>query len=206
MTETQATIAQWADHTFGPTNALRVATRAFTETAELLAVYSAETLNRAALIEEAADIAIVLSRLELMLAGDDPQWDALVASGESQLSIEHMISSIPQGVADIIRALIEQDRDSASLACDGVLSDLADLVAWFGGHLPAAIDAKMAVNRKREWRHSGDSHNYHTHHRGTQLCPTCGHAVDHPDNCAANHGRPSGHKTCGDWTPIKVEG
>lgn len=209
MAETQATIAQWANDTFGRTNPLRVATRAITETAELLAVYSADTLDRAALIEEAADIAIVLSRLELMLAGDDdPQWDGLVASGEAQLSVGHMIGSIPQGVADIIRRLIDQDRDGAALACEGVLSDLADLVAWFGGSLPAAIDAKMAVNRKREWRRSGDGHGYHTHHQGTRLCTTCGHAVGHPDNCGANHGRPGNYKTCGDWTPIpaKAEG
>lgn len=206
MTETQATIVQWANDTFGPTHPLRIATRAFTETAELLAVYSAETLDRAALIEEAADIAIVLSRLELMLAGDDPQWDALVASGEAQLSIEYMVGGIPQAVADIIHLLIDQDRDGAAVACEDALSGLADLVAWFGDHLPAAIDAKMGINRKREWRHSGDGHGYHTHHRRTQLCTTCGHAVDHPDNCAANHGRPSGHKTCDDWTPIKVEG
>lgn len=166
MHETQASIAKWANDTFGSTHPLRVATRAFTETAELLAVYSAETLDRAALVEEAADVAIVLSRLDLMLADDEAQWDDLVASGESQLSIEHMIGSIPQGVSNIIRQLIEQDRYGASLACDGVLSDLADLVAWFGGDLPAAIDAKMAVNRTRVWRRSGDGHGYHTHQEG----------------------------------------
>ncbi|HYG91181.1 MAG TPA: hypothetical protein VD978_33560 [Azospirillum sp.] len=163
MDETQAKIAAWAAAEFGSSMPIRIAARAFNEVAELLAVYSAPTLNRDALIEEAADIAIVLSRLDLILNDDEPQWDSLVTSGETQLTTEYLVGSVAQGIADIIRLLIEQDRDGAALACESVLSDLADLVAWFGGDLPTAIDAKMAVNRKRVWKRSADGHGFHTH-------------------------------------------
>lgn len=166
MTETQATIAAWANQSFGQSNALRVGARAYTEMAELLAVYTAAQLNRDALIEEAADVAIVLARLELILAeatDDEPQWDGLVASGEAQLTPEYMVHSAAGGIATIIKELLDQDWDCAGLACEGVLSDLADLVAWYGGDLPTAIDAKMAINRKRVWKRSGDGHGYHTH-------------------------------------------
>lgn len=170
MIETQATIADWANQSFGQTNPLRVAARAYTEMAELLAVYTAARLNRSALIEEAADVAIVLARLELILAeatDDKPQWDGLmIISGEARMSVEYMVHSAAGGVATIIEKLLEQDWNGAGLSCEGVLSDLADLVAWYGGNLPAAIDAKMAVNRKRVWKPSGDGHGYHVHAEG----------------------------------------
>ncbi|SEO65460.1 DUF550 domain-containing protein [Nitrosovibrio sp. Nv6] len=95
--ETQESIAIWAEQAFGPavTNA-RVVGRANEEMAELIrAATSDKPIHE--LIEEAADVVIVLYRLAA--------------------------------------------RNSESL--------------------DAAIDAKMALNRMREWKRDGTGHGYH---------------------------------------------
>ncbi len=70
MAETQRTITDWATHTFGePPSDARVAARANEEMAELLrAVTSGQTPDK--VIDEAADVVIVLYRLCDRLGGD----------------------------------------------------------------------------------------------------------------------------------------
>ena len=60
MIETQSSIADWAESTFGKSTQLRAATRMNEEVAELLAKMSNATVSNAAIIEEVADVQIVL--------------------------------------------------------------------------------------------------------------------------------------------------
>ena len=77
MPETTASIAQWAEETFGPIhNPARVAARANEEMAELLRAATSEA-PPFALVEEAADVVIVLARLVHVAGGD--LWQAVEA-------------------------------------------------------------------------------------------------------------------------------
>lgn len=101
MSETQKSIVEWADETFGLSKSnMRVAARANEEMAELLRALSVDDQNMSAL-EECADVYIVLCR---------------------------------------------------------VVSNL-------GGDFQALVDAKMARNRKREWKLDGSGHGYHVRNK-----------------------------------------
>lgn len=68
--ETQYTISDWADHTFGPASSnARVAARANEEMAELLRALTADDEHEKA-AEEIADVVIVLFRLVTRLGRD----------------------------------------------------------------------------------------------------------------------------------------
>jgi NTP pyrophosphatase (non-canonical NTP hydrolase) len=58
--ESQHSIALWAEQTFGLSTQLRAATRMNEEVAELLAKMSNPSVSNASIIEEVADIQIVL--------------------------------------------------------------------------------------------------------------------------------------------------
>jgi hypothetical protein len=69
--EDQSSIALWAEQTFGLSTQLRAATRMNEEVAELLAKMSNPSVSNAAIVEEVADVQIVLyvlaSRLHMGL-------------------------------------------------------------------------------------------------------------------------------------------
>lgn len=70
MHETQKTISDWANETFGPAQSnIRVAVRANEEMAELLRALSADD-NHPKAAEEMADVVIVLTRLATSLHVD----------------------------------------------------------------------------------------------------------------------------------------
>lgn len=96
--ETQRSIADWAEQTFGPAVYLaRVGARANEEMAELLRKLTAAEIDLDGIAEEAADVVIVLYRLAHLTGRD----------------------------------------------------------------LNAEVNAKMAINRAREWKMTGDGHGYH---------------------------------------------
>lgn len=69
-TETQRTVSQWAQETFGPASSnARVAARANEEMAELLKALTGDD-NSAKAVEEAADVVICLYRLAERMGGD----------------------------------------------------------------------------------------------------------------------------------------
>ena len=70
MKETQASISQWAEDTFGPAStSVRVASRANEEMAELITALAKDD-DDASAVEEAADIVIILCRLATRLKAD----------------------------------------------------------------------------------------------------------------------------------------
>lgn len=157
LQETIESIAVWANETFGEApSELRIATRANEEMAELLKAASTDTPN-AKIIEEAADVAIVLSRLAHKIGirvrwrimgqkpgGDLPRLYFIVAARRLSEMMLHIDLGLPYANQ------LPQIADA--LAC-GV---------WIlGGNLEAEIDRKMAINRQRRWNVGPDGHGYH---------------------------------------------
>lgn len=69
MKETQESISQWAETTFGPCSALSAATRANKEMSELLHKFAYGS-DLATKLDEVADVAICLYRVASMLGGN----------------------------------------------------------------------------------------------------------------------------------------
>ncbi len=57
---------------------------------------------------------------------------------------------------ELEQAIAENDRDEAGREAADVAILLHRLAALLGKDLAAEVDAKMAVNRRRQWRAAGD--------------------------------------------------
>lgn len=156
--ETQKTITNWADETFGPVNNnFRVAARANEEMAELLRALSVGDEEKAR--EEAADVVIVLARLATRLERKlfPPTWP------------EHN-SKRPTNYAtlannDMSWLLMRLEMDQNSIDAHGDIWNIVSLMhaicIRLGTDLQTEIDKKMAVNRARTWKLDGSGHGYH---------------------------------------------
>ena len=158
MLESQSSICAWADATFGPpVSDASIAARALHELAELVTacVHGAPAEEIGA---EVADVVIVLARLGRALEIDviaalgqtsrqpskhDAAWHAANACG-------HLASVMTMCSGGWQRSYLGW--------CIGALAALARDIAI---DLPAAIDAKMAVNRARKWILDGRGHGEH---------------------------------------------
>ena len=161
MRETQHTIAQWADATFGTVDrdTSHVA-RAMREMAEL-AANLADVPVRPRIVELAANVVICLTRLA-------ERFEVDVIS-EAQRQYE-------TGGEDPVRAHVEATEWFARLyesvavpthpAADarGAMQTIVAWLSWmcrgFGADLGRAVDLVMAVNRRRGWRCDGHGHGY----------------------------------------------
>lgn len=162
--ETQATIKQWADAAFGPASSTASSiARANKEMAELLMLVSAPTFVVMDVIDEAADVYICLARdaadggfdinerdagCLMPLVGD---WNARESAGMANSWLATLFNNVSHhGYNRFTRQ-----------ACTWVVAYLDYLVRSLRGDLLAAVDAKMAVNRRRQWRRDGNGHGYH---------------------------------------------
>ncbi len=65
-------------------------------------------------------------------------------------------------MAELLRALSVDDFNQKALdECADVYIVLCRVVTRLGGDFQELIDAKMAINRKREWNLDGSGHGYH---------------------------------------------
>ncbi len=160
MTETQSSICEWADATFGPpVSDASIAARALVEMAELVtACVAGELAERIG--EEIADVVIVLARLgrgfgvDVIALYDNPPQRSRFG-----LASYHAANAC-SAIVEIIRHI---DRgDDVRIANLGLaLGALATIASGLCIDLPAAIDAKMAVNRARRWVTDGRGHGSH---------------------------------------------
>lgn len=154
--ESPATICDWAEQTFGVVGSdLRVASRAGEEMAEAVRAYAAGRSTGVVALE-LADTMIVLCRLgkrldmELVIPGDEEVAPLglgrhLAEANEKMARlVSHLVYGVPPGwvMSELWRSLGHGIR-----AC--------------GTTAQEAIDAKMVVNRMREWKSDGTGHGYH---------------------------------------------
>ncbi len=160
MTETVHTISDWAAETFGPPSSdIRVAARANEELAELLrAVTSGAPVGK--VVEECADVLIVLARLSVRIGlrldiGDRPTITADVTPLQATIV----------AMREMHRLVDAIERDPVPLRARAALTAIWQIVGaiivMFGSSPAEAVNAKMAVNRRRVWNLTGDGHGYH---------------------------------------------
>lgn len=161
MSETQQSITQWIEETFGVASDARILARANEEMAELLkGVASGE--SPAKLAEECADVLIVLCPLAQRLATalcyprrikeDDVRPYAQYANLGLALAIYRTASGATTSSID------HAEMDAHLRDCVGHLSDLAFSL---GSSLQAEVEKKMARNRSRTWKRDGTGCGYH---------------------------------------------
>lgn len=173
MNETQQSISAWADETFGEAGSdARVAARANEELSELLRLVTTDDFAAADVADECADVCIVLYRLAerhhiRMVFPSTHFSKAARAATAPRMPILHDFVALANASMStlLIQLLVEEDG--------GVIADCLECIAgmmyeasWSVRHdLRDAIDAKMAVNRAREWKRDGSGHGYHVRER-----------------------------------------
>jgi len=156
--ETQATIWDWRLKTFGqPTSLFRILTRANEEMAELLRKVAVGTHSTAEIAEEAADIVIVLfgaaTSRGFSLADELP---AIPSFGGADFAVD-----ANRELSKAIAATQRDDDVAVRHYLRGTYFCLIHFADYIGMDLGDAIDAKMAINRTREWKLDGTGHGYH---------------------------------------------
>lgn len=171
MRETQQSICEWADATFGVADYTpRIFARANEELAELIKgltqvqALAPVVYDPTKLVEEAADTAIILCRLARKAGLDHadglmqlpahrsmgPLIDAIHAAFMLLGAMERVVTK---------REEINSTRTQGSLIL--VIQDLTQVCHALGGSLADGVDAKMTINRAREWNLDNTGHGYH---------------------------------------------
>jgi phosphoribosyl-ATP pyrophosphohydrolase len=160
--ETQASICEWASATFDdPGSNYRVAVRAQEEMVEGL---RAETIGKSSenIAEEIADTAIVMLRLMQRLGVEIDETDG--SDGGYVPSVSRNLAFANRVLASIIEDLSDRDYIPAVTAATllgRIWGRLHGCCDELGVPLWDAIQAKMAINRKRRWVLDGTGHGYH---------------------------------------------
>lgn len=175
--ETQTSIAEWQDVTFGKSaRNFRIAVRANEEMAELLRELSlgaSPEYDARKAIEECADVYIVLCRL-----GDRFGVDLLKSSYARNIRDELHFGSKPYEIAAkanllMARTVLLLSYEIPHKAITEVAAGVVGLLKWIverlGGNLLDAIDRKMDVNRARTWRLDASGHGYHVKERDRDI-------------------------------------
>lgn len=159
--ETQQSISQWAEATFGPSGSdLRVWARANEEMAELLRLL---TFNASPdpekVAEECADVVIVLLRL-----AERRGWEVQPWASSGRFAPISLASRANEKMAALLVVLEENNSRfpaEGRWRLEEVLGALKALCLSIGQEPAAALDRKMAVNRARQWKLDGSGHGYH---------------------------------------------
>lgn len=162
MRETQYTISDWAQSTFGPVGSdIMVASRANEELAELIKVLVVNPSDPSA-VEEAADVAIVLYRLATRLGYHVGDLSDL-ASPEGEPSVLALALKANHHMATVMYYLSSFSRPNliTSMELRDLYICLYRIAAMYGKSLPEEIDRKMEINRARVWALDGHGQGYH---------------------------------------------
>lgn len=160
MTETQASINEWVEQTFGPSaSLLRIATRANEEMAELLHALSASDYASAA--KEVADTIIVLCRLSQRSNFDLIACLTTASRGHIQEEPVIIAARANQKLASLMTFLTISTARPHPERIGDIGADLKRLSINMGFNLCDAIDSAMQVNREREWTLDGTGCGYH---------------------------------------------
>lgn len=160
----QREIAAWADETFGRSSTpLRIAVRANEELAELLRSLACEGAPEK-ITEEAADTAIIIYRLADVLNLEE---EAIRLYGTPvpvsfNLAMEGALCA-NKALHDIMVDMPHRQFRANTMRTNiwQVLWCLHVVAARVGLDLRTVIEAKMEVNRAREWKLDGTGHGCH---------------------------------------------
>lgn len=176
LVETDDTIAAWADATFGPIDSPASGIlRAMEEAVELRQAIR-RGLPAEAVALEIADVAICLVRPMQAMQIDPPLRIAedlgTVAAVCHDDDPRHLSRCLFLGLTEAEDCLARDGIGTAADAADeitGVVHHLHALALLYcPGGLSAAVAAKMAINRRREWRLDRTGHGSHVKAPG---CP-----------------------------------
>ncbi len=162
--ETQETIMAWKRATFGPSTPLRTLAGATEELSELFRKITSDA-PPAAVVEEAADVALLLCDIGEWLGASD--WLFGVREPRLYRPVRltgYALTQIGLLVFDVELIVDGDPSRSQSIALRNlraVLGALRELSSIYGQDLRSAIDAKMAINRTRKWELDGTGHGYH---------------------------------------------
>lgn len=194
--ETPASILEWSRKTFGERSALSIATRASKEVNEVMCAILNDA-PEAAIHEELADCAVMLWQVhELLEPGhaDAPYRLRFAPGGEAaRQNVCPALSAIQfqRRFTTVLEELVKQEALRAATDLGDVtrgvhavqhakltLKDsmlLLERLAWFFGiDIHAHVDAKMLINRARNWERLENGSYQHVE------TPTNGHALAHP--------------------------
>lgn len=157
MRETQQSISDWANTTFGPSGSdLRVWARTNEELAELLRLLTTDGFDWPKAAEEAADTLIVLCRLGVRVGAN------LDFRGQSvNLSLVGLGLNAHAWLHSVAKDLEIGNQGGAAASLVQVVAALCQIIRTLGRDPQAEIDRKMEINRAREWRLDGSGHGYH---------------------------------------------
>lgn len=179
MTETQASICEWADATFGEAPDIRrIFSRANEEAAELVTHTVMPEIDTEKIATECADIAIILCRAARACNTDiyecinfDMDVNGYVYGAAVTVVYQMGITLMYAGRNDI-------DYDVMRNLIGKTIFRLAEICAALGYKLSERIETKMARNRAREWRLDGSGHGYHTKEPEEIAAAKVGDALD----------------------------
>jgi hypothetical protein len=158
--ETQKTISQWAEDTFGPVGTnLSIALRANVERAELLQAVQAEDYEEVR--KEIADVVIVLMRL-----AENTNIDLMAVRNKHFVTTKApalVLYGANCRMSDLIKYLAISPVLGVGFPnmLAGVVAGLFRAMELVGGDLQEEINRKMAINRQRRWKLDGRGHGQH---------------------------------------------
>lgn len=153
--ERQRQITQWAFDTFGPCPNLAVtAARANKEVAELLWAATATAVDPDGVASEAADVYICACRLASDVGCDlEEETRYRVGTPDGAVPVAQMAALVATSWAQIATALVvDASKHTRIVSLLGAVARaLRDVCVAVGRDLLVEVDAKMAVNRARQW-------------------------------------------------------
>jgi hypothetical protein len=168
--ETQETIAAWALATFGDVKSTRsILTRANCEMAELVhAMECGAPTEKVA--SEIADVIIVLCRYP----------ETFTRPCETVGQVEDHLEEVTYHMTAMLAGAGARQQHSVY-----AVMELHGAAQALGIDLPAAIDAKMAINRARKWESKGAGHGQHVRFETGAESDTLRLAAEYKAACAA---------------------
>lgn len=147
MIESQLSICAWHDQTFGPARDIRrILARANEKASKLLTAFTMPVIDTAKIIEECADITIILCPAARLADDDITDVMGISYTIASSSCFDKAIRAVDILLLAMQVANISSNR-SVAREIGSVVIKLAEICAAFDGNLADAVDAKMAINR-----------------------------------------------------------
>jgi len=164
--ETQGSIARWRYDTFGPIASMfSLIVRTKSEAHELLVeVDKCAPRCSDGVLDELADVAICLYCVATQAGGRfDESAEGLDALFRMEMNPINLVVDVDTNLSHALRRSAFVPRGSKGIMRDitFAMAALRLIASLYGKDLNALVDAKMAVNRKREWRPDGRGHGQH---------------------------------------------